>query len=86
LKTEKQSLREHLVKALAAARLGRLVFSAVENENWQRDKRKLLLEALVGADHLGQGLSWLSFMRDQRIFVHLLNDLWIARENLVFEM
>src|SRR5436190_15379619 len=49
--------------------------------NRSRYKRKLLLEPLVSADHLGQGLRGLSFVGDQRIFIHCLHGLGITRKN-----
>jgi hypothetical protein len=47
---------------------------------------KLFLEPLVGADHLRQGLRRLSLVGDERIVVHRLHDLGIAREVLVLEV
>src|SRR5215468_9551300 len=41
-----------LVKVLAAARLGGLVFRAMQDQHRQGDARELLLQPLVGANHL----------------------------------
>jgi len=41
----------HVVKVLAAARLGGLVERAVQDEHGQGDQRELLLQPLVGAYH-----------------------------------
>src|SRR5437867_7532200 len=43
-------------EVLAAAGLRGHVQGAVQNEYWERDQRKRLLQPLVGADHLRQGL------------------------------
>ena len=49
-------------------------------------QRKLLLQPLVGADHLGHRLRRLRLVRDERIGVHRRHDLRIAREVLVLEV
>jgi hypothetical protein len=59
-----------VVKPLATTRLGGLVERAMQDEHRKGDQPKLLLQPLVGAHHLRDGLRWLHLMRNQRIIVH----------------
>jgi len=68
---------------LAAAWLRVLIQSAMENQDRQRNQMEFLFQSLVGADHCGHSLGWLSLMGNQRIIVHCLDYFGIAREPLV---
>src|SRR5271169_5235070 len=75
-----------VVKELAAAELRGLVGGAMENKHRQSDERKVPLEPLVRADHRGYGACGLSLVGDERVVVHGLHHLGIAREVLVLEV
>ncbi len=47
---------DHVVKVLAAAGPRVLVEDTVENQDWQRDQRKIPLETVVSTDHRGHSL------------------------------
>src|SRR5579859_2297401 len=67
---------------LAAMRLRRPVGLAVQDQNGQGDLVELLLEALVGAHHLGQRLRGAGLVNDEGVVLHRLDHLRIAREVL----
>jgi len=75
-----------VVEQLAAARFGRFVGTAVEDEHGQRHERKPLLQPLVRAHHRRQRSRRLRLVRDERISVHRCNGLRIAREVFVLEV
>src|SRR5277367_2726669 len=68
---------------LAAAWLCVFVERSMKNQDRQRNQRKLLLQSLVGPNHRGHSLRWLSLMGDQWIVVHRLDCFGIARKSLV---
>ena len=67
-----------VVELPAAARLRGLVVRAVKDEQRKLEVRELVLEAVVGADHLGDGLSRLLLIGDQGVGVHLPHDRRVA--------
>ncbi len=71
---------------LAAARLCVLILGAVKNQDRQSNQRKLLLKSLVGPNHGGHSLCWLSFVGNQWIVVHCLDSFGVARKSLVGEV
>ena len=76
----------HVVKELAAGRLRIFVERAVENQDWQRDERKTLLDPFIGTDHCRHRLTRLSFLANERVVVQGLDHIGISREGLVLEM
>src|SRR5258708_36707663 len=70
---------------LAAAWLCVLIESAMKDQDRQSNQRKLLLESLVGPNHRGHSLCWLSLMGNQWIVVHCLDCFGVARKSLVGE-
>src|SRR5438093_13470594 len=58
----------------------------MENKDRQSDERKFLFKTLVGANHFWQRLCGLRLVRDERVVVHDLDDLGIAREEFVLEV
>jgi len=52
----------------------------VQNQDGQRDRRKLSPQPFVSTYHLGQCLGRLCFVSDERIVVHLLVELYARTE------
>ncbi len=58
----------------------------MQDQQWQPDQVELLLEPLIGSDHLGHGLRRLHLVRDERVLVQGLHPGGIPREVLVVEL
>src|SRR5216684_1966084 len=71
---------------LAAAWLCVLIESAMKDQERQCNKGKLLFESLVGPNHRGHSLRWLSFMGNEWVVVHGLDNFGVARKSLVGEV
>src|SRR5277367_3150609 len=71
---------------LAAAWPCVLIESAVKNQDRESHQRKLLLKSLVGPNHRGHSLCWLSLVGNQWIVVHHLDCFGVARKSLVGKM
>ncbi len=72
-----------VVKVLAAGRLRILVEGAVQDQDWQSNRRKFLLESLVSPNRCGHSSCRLSLVVNQRILVHGFHDLRVARKPLI---
>jgi len=75
-----------VIKTLAATWLGGLVLGPVQDEYRQGDQGELLLEPIIRAHHLGQGLQGLSFILDKWVIVHGFNHLGITRKVCVVKL
>src|SRR5262245_37431922 len=58
----------------------------MENEHRQSDEWKFFFETLVGTNHLCERLCRLRLVCDERVVVHDLHNLGIAREEFVLEV
>ena len=58
----------------------------MKNEQRQSDAHELLLEPLVRSNQLGNRLGRLRLVRDERVVVHELYNLGIAREQFILEV
>ncbi|EUB99867.1 hypothetical protein PMI07_006148 [Rhizobium sp. CF080] len=73
------------MEIFAAAGLRHHVLRPVQDKDRQRDLRELPLQALVGADHLGNSLGGLRLIGNQWIGIHRRHDSRIARRILVLQ-
>ena len=57
-----------------------------KNQDRLRNQRELLLESLIGTNQRGHRSRRLSFVGNERIFVHSFHDFHVTREALVGKM
>ena len=72
-------------QTVRAGRPGRLVELAMQDQQWQCERREGLLQALVSANHFRDRLSRLRLVRDQRVGIHRSDDRGVAGEIFILQ-